>query len=120
MASKYVQVYQEIYNGNGVINERVRMVMRKHSVPLTFKSFLRMYQAWRNHNYGGEKLQDHLPEVRKLVQPTGQLDKLKYSLADRRASRLAKLLLSAFLKVMRGSKGKDLKTLKKGLYFLTT
>jgi len=80
MASKYVQVYQEIYNGNGVINERVRMVMQKHSIPLTFKSFLRMYQAWRNHNYGGEKLQDHVPEVRKMVQPTGQLDKLKYSL----------------------------------------
>jgi len=77
MASKYVQVYNEIYNGNGVINERVRMVMQKHSIPLTFKSFLRMYQAWRNHNYGGEKLQEHVPDVRKMVQPTGQLDKLK-------------------------------------------
>ena len=90
MPSKYVEVYKEIYNGTGVISDRVRMAMEHYSVPLSFKSFFRMYQTWRSHNYGAEKnvsfgaakLQDHVPEVKKMVQPTGQLDKLKHSLSE--------------------------------------
>jgi predicted phosphodiesterase len=90
MASKYVEVYKEIYNGSGAISDRVRMAMEQYSVSLSFKSFFRMYQTWRSHNYGAEKhvsfgaakLQDHVPDVGKTMQPTGQLDKLKHSLSE--------------------------------------
>ncbi len=90
MASKYIPVYESIYNGSGTLGDRVRMAMEEYSVPLAYKSFHRMYQAWRNHNYGAEKnvsfaaakLQDHVPDVRKTMQPTGHLDKLKHSLSE--------------------------------------
>ena len=87
MASKYVGVYTEIYNGTGVINERVRMAMEKYSVPLSFKSFLRMYQIWRNYNYGAEKISLasaslSTPPAKINTPPVGQLDKLKYSLGE--------------------------------------
>jgi predicted phosphodiesterase len=87
MASKYVGVYTEIYNGTGVINDRVRMAMEKYSVPLSFKSFLRMYQIWRNYNYGAEKINlGHAslsaPPAKISAPPSGQLDKLKHSLGE--------------------------------------
>lgn len=87
MASKYVGVYTEIYNGTGVINERVRMAMQKYSVSLSFKSFLRMYQTWRNYNYGAEKTSLasaslSTPPAKINTPPVGQLDKLKHSLGE--------------------------------------
>lgn len=87
MASKYVGVYTEIYNGTGVINDRVRMAMEKYSVPLSFKSFLRMYQIWRNYNYGAEKINLRAtslsaPAAKISAPPSGHLDKLKHSLGE--------------------------------------
>jgi predicted phosphodiesterase len=88
MASKYVPVYEAIWNGSGTLGDRVRMAMQEYSVPLSYKSFLRMYQAWRNHNLGAEKAvsfgeaQISAPPARISTPPTGQLDKLKHSLGE--------------------------------------
>lgn len=88
MASKYVPVYHAIWNGSGTLSDRVRLAMEEYSVPLTYKSFLRMYQAWRQHNLGKEKavsfgeaqLSALPPKI--STPPTGHLDKLKHSLGE--------------------------------------
>jgi predicted phosphodiesterase len=88
MASKYVPVYQAIWNGSGTLSDRVRLAMEEYSVPLTYKSFLRMYQAWRQHNLGEEKAvsfgeaQLSTPPPKISAPPTGHLDKLKHSLGE--------------------------------------
>ncbi len=86
MASKYVSVYNEIYNGKGALGERVRAVIQRYNIPVAYKSFHRMYQAWRNHNYGAEKapsfgaVEFSTPVEQVTEPPSGQLNKLKYSL----------------------------------------
>ena len=45
MASKYVEVYKEIYNGSGAVSDRVRMAMEHYSVPLSFTTKIVEYKS---------------------------------------------------------------------------
>ncbi len=45
--AKYLHVYLEIQNQEGVLNERIRQAMQRHNITMTFKGFQRMYVAWR-------------------------------------------------------------------------
>jgi len=75
--AKYVHVYQEIYNGEGVLNERIRQAMQKYGITITFKGFQRMYVAWRQRLNNNKA---KLAVQQAVVQSPGKLQQLETKL----------------------------------------
>jgi len=55
MNGKYTAIYPEILAAEGPVKERILAAMAKYNVPLKYRSFERMYIAWRNYNGHVEK-----------------------------------------------------------------
>jgi len=59
-----------------VLADRIRKAIIDHGIPLEYRSFQRMYQAWRSHNYGLEK---PVPTPKRV---NGNLSKLENHFTD--------------------------------------